>query len=355
MGARVLDEVDRMALARRPSFADAARPGDVGGDGAALVLGEERLHVVVGEHGEDRLLVDRLAPEGVHDGDRARADGLQQRLQLVHLLEELVREEALVHDVDRRVLVPQPPALEHEVARVAHQCRIALALEELAEEVMLAPGGHLLVVHDRDGRMLLAAPRLAMAGHERLQQALARPEPAQLPAPLEALHHRQLQEDVDEHLVVGNAGRALRVQLDEAVGVGGDERVQTRRRRGPPVAGIDADQLPLLRRDVHAVPQLLAQLRLDLLHRPEDVPADGADGLVVGRRDEVGTGEGAEHAAAEGEARLPHALQEARFELLHQSFVVAEEAVVVLGGTRGEGIHDQIVPAGPGRLAPRLL
>src|SRR4029079_3222886 len=113
--------------------------------------------------------------------------------------------------VDGRAVVPKASPLEGEVPGIAYERGVALALEELAEEMVLAAGGHLLVVHDRDGGALLASPRFAMAGDQGLQQALARLEAMQLPALLEPLHHRELQEDVDQHLVVSNTRRALRV------------------------------------------------------------------------------------------------------------------------------------------------
>jgi hypothetical protein len=59
-------QVHRGAPVRGAPLDDAAGPGDVGRDGLALLLVEEALQLVVGEHGEDGLLVDGLAAEGIH-------------------------------------------------------------------------------------------------------------------------------------------------------------------------------------------------------------------------------------------------------------------------------------------------
>ena len=263
----------------RPS-SDAPRPGNVGGDGGVLFGGEQRLERVVGQHGKDGLLVDGLAAERVHQRDRAVPRGLEEGLQLRDALEELVHEEPLVHDVDLAAVVAQPPALVGEVAGIADQRRVAPGLEEVAEEMVLGPGGHVLVVDDGDQRLRRRAARLAVAGDERRQHRLAGVEALQPVPLLEPLHDRQLQEEVDQHLGVGDPRRALRVQLHELVGVGGDERIQPRGRRAARVSGIDPHQLALLRGDVDAVPEILPQARLRLLDGAEDPAADPADLLV---------------------------------------------------------------------------
>ena len=145
-------------------------------------------------------------------------------------LQELVHEEPLVDDVDLAAVVAQPPALVGEMPGIADQGRVAPRLEEVAEEVVLGPRRHVLVVHDGDHRLRRRAAGLAVAGDERRQHRLPGVEALQ-PIPfLEPLHDRQLQEEIDEHLGVGDPRRALRVELDELIGVGGDERVQPRGR-----------------------------------------------------------------------------------------------------------------------------
>src|SRR5262249_57097864 len=115
--------------------------------------------------------------------------------------------------------------LVDEVPWIADQRRVTLALEEVAEEMVLAARGDLFVVDDGDGGPLLLPARLAVALDQRLQQPLARAEATHVPALLEPLHHRKVDEELDQDLVVRDAGRALRVELHEAIRVRGDEGV----------------------------------------------------------------------------------------------------------------------------------
>src|SRR5205823_1647051 len=80
--ANVLDEIDRAAVTLGPDVAHHSRPGNVPANDRSLVIGEQRRISIVGEHGKERFLLARLAPERVRDADRTRAVRPEERLAL---------------------------------------------------------------------------------------------------------------------------------------------------------------------------------------------------------------------------------------------------------------------------------
>jgi len=87
---------------------------------ARLVVGEQTLEIVVGEHAKIAFLCSGLQRKGLTIVTAA-SGSLEQRLQLVHLLEELVDEEPFVHDVDEPAFVAQRSALEGESRGSQHE------------------------------------------------------------------------------------------------------------------------------------------------------------------------------------------------------------------------------------------
>src|SRR5207247_8313139 len=128
---------------------------------------------------------------------------------------------------------------EGEVARVAYEGRVALLREEVPEQQVFGARRHVLVVDDGDRGMLFLAPGLAVAREERLEQALPGAEAPQRPALLEFLHKGQVEEEVGQRFGIGDAGRALGVELHELVRRWREDCVQARRGRRAPVAGLE--------------------------------------------------------------------------------------------------------------------
>jgi hypothetical protein len=99
-----------------------------------------------------------------------------------------------------------------------------MRLEVGAEHLELRHRRQVQPVHDRDHRLGGAAPLPERPQHAVELGAAAEQRPH--PEPLgERLHHRQVLEDLVEHVAVGHPGRRLGVVLDVADLVG-DEAVQ---------------------------------------------------------------------------------------------------------------------------------
>ena len=143
-------------------------------------------------------------------------------------------------------------------------------------------------------------------------------------------------------------GRALRVQLHELVGAGRDEGVQARGGRAAPVAGVDGHQLPLLRREVHAVPQLAAQRAPPPSRWRAKIPPADARGPARRPRATRSSGRG------NGQSTRPPKVSRAcRMRSKKRSSsswtqrpLVAQQRVVVVGGAGGEGVHGADCNAG---------
>ncbi len=167
----------------------------------------------------------------------------------------------------------------------------------------LAPGRHLAEVRDQDRRRAGRAAPLGVAGQQGVEEVRREAEVGRLEALAEARRDLEAVEHLAEVLGVGEAGRRFGVVLGERQRVGQQERVQPRRRAGPPVARIDAGQPRLL----VGQPDPPQQLGLD--HRGgDDALADGGDRLgdgpdprLVGGVEEERPQERAQRPAAEGE------------------------------------------------------
>ena len=192
----------------------------------------------------------------------------------------------------------------------------------------------------RELHVLVDVAAVALDVLERLQHPLARAEPPQGVALLELLHDGQLEEDLDQDLVVPDARRRLRVQLHEAIGVGGEERVEPRVGRGATVAAGDGHELALFRSQVDAVEERGPEGGFGFLDGPEDPPTHALDLSVDIGRHEVGPGKRAEGAPPEGEVGLSHSREEVGLQLLAQALVIAEQRVIVVGSTADDVVHD---------------
>ena len=186
----------------------------------ALLRVEEARVNVVREHGEQGLLVNQLRAEVVDHADGARAVGFEQRRVLAHDGQVLVDEQTLVDNVDSEVAASEPSPVELQLVRRADGRGVAARLEVLAEEFKLLLRREPLQIHDGDGgrRGRARAGELAVGFEQRLEHLRPAREGAQGVALGEAAHDGEGGEDFVGGVGVGDAGRALAVQLDEAVG-----------------------------------------------------------------------------------------------------------------------------------------
>src|SRR4029453_9740966 len=110
----VRQQVVRRAVSRRPALANHARPWDVPADQRALFLVEEAGVAIVGQDGEERLLVRNLAAERVGHADGASLVRLYERRALLGPGDDVVDEHAAIHEVDRASLGDESAACELE-------------------------------------------------------------------------------------------------------------------------------------------------------------------------------------------------------------------------------------------------
>src|SRR5215472_16109662 len=100
-----------------------------------------------------------------------------------------------------------------------------LGFEILTEKLEFLLRRQAFEIHDRDlGRPLgFAAEKLFVTIEEHLQQQRASLKTADVITLPETLHHRQLREDLECRVSVGDACRTLTIELNKAVGVIGKE------------------------------------------------------------------------------------------------------------------------------------
>ena len=126
-------EVHVLPAARaRPSLGHHPRPRDVRPDHGMFVGTEAGGVRLVGQNGEERLLVRDLAPEGVGHAGEAVAIGLDQDPGVVRTRHQIGHQRTSVHQVDRLSRRDQPAVDDLQVTRIGDQRRHTTCGEVLA-------------------------------------------------------------------------------------------------------------------------------------------------------------------------------------------------------------------------------
>ena len=136
---------------------DQPGPRDVRVEQHLFVRREQVAVCIVGQHGEERLLVRDLAAEGVRDADRTIRVGAEQCGAILPASEDVVHQHAAIDEIDDTSVGHQLAVLVHEVTRVGHHGGQSTALEPVLQDLELAPRRHAAEVDD-EHRGGLAVP-----------------------------------------------------------------------------------------------------------------------------------------------------------------------------------------------------
>src|SRR5207247_6577391 len=98
--AQMREEIERLAAARHPPLFDEDSPRNVAADHGELFSAEHLRVSLVGEHGEERLLVRHLAAQRVGHADSAMPVRIEQRATLTLARDDVVDEDAAVVEID---------------------------------------------------------------------------------------------------------------------------------------------------------------------------------------------------------------------------------------------------------------
>ena len=213
------------------------------GDDRAFVVGEKRHVPFVSEHREERLLVGELASERIRHAHSLRSVGAQQRGAIVFAGEDVVDEDAPVHQIDPRVATTERAIVVGELTRIAHHRRHTSRGERRLENLELAPRRNLAPVDNGHRRRLGSTAPLAIAGDERVQHWLDRGVEPHSMRSSERTHRRRLVEQFAEPLCVAQPRRRLGVVFRKMERFGEQECVEARRGACPRIAGIQRNEL----------------------------------------------------------------------------------------------------------------
>ena len=179
---------------------------------------------LVGEQGEERLVLGELAAEGVHEHRDTLAIGVQQGLRLVPARHQLAEKGTPVHEVHGIGARPQPSVPHHQLPRVHQPAAPPRRLDRLAQDLLVRARLHLRPVHDRDD----PSPAARHGGQHRAHQRGDRGRVADRPLARERTEGGQLLEHRGHAVAVAEARRRVVVHLEEARPVGREERVDPR-------------------------------------------------------------------------------------------------------------------------------
>ncbi len=296
----------------RHSSVDHPRPRHVPVDGVEVGSLEQVRVALIGQDGEERLLVRNLAAQVVGHAHRPGAVGIEQRAAFVGARDDVVDQHAPVDEVDRAPAGIQPTAVEPEIARIVDRRLDPRGDEIVAQQLELAPRRHFAPVDDGDPRHAARPAPLVPRLQQRVPDRVHRRVKAHLELLAEPRHHHPAVEHFGQPLAVGGAGRAFAVVFGEFERIGQQEGVGTRRgaRRAPP--GVDRRQRGF--RLAH--PQREHQRRISRRHggqpfsqAPQRLRREGHARLVRAVEEERAQ-ERAEQPAAERQAPGAHAIGE---------------------------------------------
>ena len=202
------------------SILDLARPRNVGGHEGALSLGEEGRETFIGENREEGLVLGEIAAERIDEDGEALRIRLEERGSLRLDGQDLGDDGAPVDEVDRVTARHQLSVRDLQVAWVGEDGVQAPAQELLAKDLLVGPGAHRLQVDDRNARV---GP--ARVGAEIRDQRVDRADDQERIGHAHPAHQRQAREDFGHAIGVSEAGRRVRIDLDEANPVVRDESI----------------------------------------------------------------------------------------------------------------------------------
>src|SRR5437588_412285 len=104
MAAQVRDEIDLAAFEPNVALAYERGPRHVAANDGALALAEQLRSALVGQHGEERLLVGNLAAQRVRHAHGARLVRRKERAALLGARHDVVDEHAAVDEIDAHVV-----------------------------------------------------------------------------------------------------------------------------------------------------------------------------------------------------------------------------------------------------------
>src|SRR5205807_441774 len=174
-----------------------------------------------GEDRKQRLLVNDLRTKTVDHTDCPRAICIEQGGMLSHKRQILINQKPLVNNIYFKIAKAQTAVAEFKFVRRSDDRRMALSFKILAEQFELFLRRHAFQIDDRDLRRTFRFPAqefLVAVDENRKHQA----PPLESPQVVffgKAFHHRQLCKNLERRISIRNAGGALAVQLDKAIGI----------------------------------------------------------------------------------------------------------------------------------------
>ena len=163
--------------------------------------------------------MNNFGAETVDHADRAGPVCIEQRRLLVHDRKIFIDQQTLVNDIYFKITNPQSVIAEFEFIRRSNNRRVALRFKIFAEQLELLLGRHAPEIDDGNLRRAIwfATEKLFITIDQDFQHQRPPFEAANVVRLRKTLHHRKPFKDLVGGVGVGNSGRALAIQFDEAV------------------------------------------------------------------------------------------------------------------------------------------
>ena len=153
-GALLADDAQQVHLATvlpRAPLLQLARPRHRPGDQRPLVLGQERRERLVGQQGQEGLVLREPAPQRVHEDGGARLVGTEEGAHLALALHQLRQHRAAVHDVDGLAPGQEPAVSQLQVPRIGQEAPRPAGGDGLPQDLLVGERLHLRPVDDGHG------------------------------------------------------------------------------------------------------------------------------------------------------------------------------------------------------------